>query len=156
MDYTSPLVKAQQAHSDQPLLHLSNRRRPIIFSLWFYFKLISGIQGLFWKLANKGQMGPHFKKGGPPKLVPTVPWENRSDSSNQYCCQWCFQIFYFQKNSTYPGVNFFWASFDAATLIFLQHFFPNCRNPTRLRSRVNPGNYYPPKAKSRDMYSSRG
>ena len=64
MDYTSPLVKAKQAHSDQPLLHLSNRRRLVIFPLSFYFKLISGIQGLFWKSANKGVQERGFTKIG--------------------------------------------------------------------------------------------
>ena len=64
MDYTSPLVKAWQAHSGQPLLHLSNRRRLVIFPLSFYFKLISGIQGLCWKLANKGVQERGFTKIG--------------------------------------------------------------------------------------------
>lgn len=64
MDYTSPLVKAQQAHSDQPLLRLSNRRRLLIFPLLFHFKLISRIQGLFWKLANKGVQERGFTKIG--------------------------------------------------------------------------------------------
>ena len=53
--------------------------------------------------------------------------------SNQCCCQWCFWILLFKKI-----VLIFCAPFDVTTYILCSNFFPNCGNPSRPHSRINP------------------
>ena len=47
----------------------------------------------------------------------------------------------FQKDSTYPWVYFF-RPIRRGNVNFLRCFFPNCGNPARSRSRINPGSGY--------------
>ena len=49
-----------------------------------------------------------------------------------------FHIRCLKKNCTYPWVYFLGRRTWRGNVNFMRHFFPNCGNPTRSRSRINP------------------
>ena len=59
--------------------------------------------------------------------------------SNQCCCQWCFQNSLFQRTILILG-SISWCSVWRENAKFMWHFFPNCGNPVRPCSRINPDN----------------